>query len=215
MKRIVFIKLIIFLLVLSFAINANAANRIIPNGIESMIDDGPGADTELIVAGDSYAMYFYNDEKNRYLKLFPYFQEGQTIEENWEILFSAFTAYKRMIFLSISVNDRHRNTHPSVFENELRNLFAVAKMTGKHVFVHSYMYYDLGSVANYAYSPAEYDAMIRKLILEFSGTVYFIDMSDCVGSEYMLPDGIHYNKKFNDIMYDRIMKMINYIKDNK
>ena len=53
--------------------------------------------------------------------------------------------------------------------------------------------------------------MIRKIITEFDN-VYFIDMSDCVGAEYMLPDGIHYSKKFNDVMYDRLMEKINYIK---
>ena len=204
-----FKKLILVLLVVAFAFETFAVERIIPNGVESILDEGPGADTELLVAGDSYAQHFYDDEKNRGLRLFPFFREGQTVEENWEILFDAFTTYKKLIFLSISVNDRHRNTHPNEFGNQLRNLFAVAKMTGKKVFVHSYMYYDLGSAINFAYSISEYDSMMRTVIQEFPGTVYFIDMSDCVGSEYILPDGIHYNKKFNDKLYDRILKKIN------
>lgn len=215
MRKEIFKKIIVLLVSLSFVCNTFAADRIIPNGIDSILDNGPGFATELIVAGDSYAQHFYRDEKDRGTKLYAYCQEGQTIEENWEKLFDAFTALKKLIFLSISVNDRHRNTHPSVFENELRNLFAVAKMTGKYVFVHSYMYYDLGSIMNYAYSTAEYDAMIRKVIQEFPDTVYFIDMSDCVGSEYILPDGIHYNKKFNDILYDRIMDKIEKIKEKR
>lgn len=205
-------KLILVIVVMAIAFETFAAERIITGGIDSMLDDGPGAQTELLVAGDSYAERFYNDEKNRDLKLYPFFQEGQTIEENWEKLFDAFTTYKKMLFLSISVNDRHRNTHPSVFEEQLRNLFAVAKMTKKHVFVHSYMYYDLSSAANFLFTTAEYDAMIRKVIMEFPDTVYFIDMSDCIGKEYMNEDGIHYNKKFNDTLYDRIIFMIDYIK---
>ena len=99
-----------------------------------------------------------------------------------------------------------------MFENQLRNLFAVAKMMNKYVFVHSYMYYDLSSANNFMFTTAEYDAMIRKVIMEFPDTVYFIDMSDCVGKEYMNEDGIHYNKKFNDTLYDRILFMIDYIK---
>ena len=212
MVKRIFKNSITFVIIMLFVMTSFASERIITGGIDSMIDDGPGADTELLVAGDSYAMHFYNDEKNRDLRLFPFFQEGQTIEENWEILFNAFTVFKRWIFLSISVNDRHRNTHPNEFGNQLRNLFAVAQMTGKKVFVHSYMYYDLGSAINFAYLTNEYDSVIRTVIQEFPNTVYFIDMSDCVGSEYILPDGIHYNKKFNDTLYDRIQKKIREIK---
>lgn len=212
MVKAIFKKLIVAMLIAAFAFETFSAQRIITGGIDSMIDDGPGAMTELLVAGDSYAQRFYQDEKDKELRLYPFFQEGQTIEENWEKLFDAFTTYKKMLFLSISVNDRHRNTHPSVFENQLRNLFAVAKMTKKCVFVHSYMYYDLSSAINFLYTTAEYDAMIRKVIMEFPDIVYFIDMSDCVGKEYTDEDGIHYNKKFNDTLYDRILFMIDYIK---
>ncbi len=212
MKKQLFKKIIICITIVVMTFETFAAERIITGGIDSMLDDGPGAMTELLVAGDSYAERFYKDEKGRDLRLFPYFQEGHTIEENWEKLFDAFTTYKKMLFLSISVNDRHRNTHPSVFENQLRNLFAVAKMMNKYVFVHSYMYYDLSSANNFMFTTAEYDAMIRKVIMEFPDTVYFIDMSDCIGKEYMNEDGIHYNKKFNDTLYDRILFMIDYIK---
>ena len=211
MKKI-FKKIIVVAIVVSLALETFATERIITGGVDSMIDDGPGAMTEVLVAGDSYAQRFYEDEKDRELRLFPYFNEGHSIEENWEILFDAFTTYKKMLFLSISVNDRHRNTHPSVFENELRNLFAVTKMTKKYVFVHSYMYYDLSCLSPFQFTTAEYDAMIRKVIMEFPDTVYFIDMSDCVGAEYGLADGLHYNKKFNDTLYDRLLFMIDYIK---
>ena len=211
MKKI-FKKLIVVAVVVSLAPETFAAERIVTGGIDSMMDNGPGSMMEVLVAGDSYAQRFYNDEKNKGLRLYPFFQEGHTIEENWEKLFDAFTTYKKMLFLSISVNDRHRNTHPSVFENELRNLFAVAKMTKKYVFVHSYMYYDLSGLAPFQFTTAEYDAMIRKVIMEFPDTVYFIDMSDCVGAEYGLADGLHYNKKFNDTLYDRLLFMIDYIK---
>ena len=208
-------KIIICLFIVALTFETFSAERIVTGGIDSLMDNGPGSMMEVLVAGDSYAERFYNDEKGKELKLYPFFQEGHAIEENWEKLFDAFTAYKKILFLSISVNDRHKNTHPSEFESELRNLFAVAKMMNKYVIVHSYMFYGLGSVMNMQFTTAEYDAMIRKVIMEFPDTVYFIDMSDCVGNEYMSEDGIHYNKKFNDIMYDRLVFMINYIEDKK
>lgn len=208
-------KLIVVIVVFALAFETFSAERIVPGGIDSMLDNGPGSMMEVLVAGDSYADRFYNDEKDKGLRLYPFFLEGQTIEENWERLFDAFTTFKKVLFLSISVNDRHRSTHPSVFENQLRNLFAVAKMMNKYVIVHSYMYYDLGSAINMPFTTAEYDAMIRKVIMEFPDTVYYIDMNDCVGNEYMSEDGIHYNKKFNDVMYDRLVFMLDYIEGKK
>lgn len=174
---------------------------------------GPGFATDMAVAGDSYAQHFYNDEKNKDIKLYGYFNEGYTLEMNKMTLKNAFYSDHKVVFLSISVNDRHRSTHPSEFENELRELFDIAVRTKKIVIVHSYMYYDLASMPVYPYSTFEYDSMIRKLILEYDN-VYYIDMSDCTGVEYMLSDGIHYNKKFNDEMYKRLSIMIEMIRNN-
>lgn len=189
-----------------------AASDIIVSGTaNSMIYDlGPGFASEIAVAGDSYAQHFYEDEKNRDIKLNGYFNEGFTLEMNYNTLRNAFSSIYKIVFLSISVNDRHKSTHPSEFERELRELFDIAKKTGKIVLVHSYMYYDLAFIPNFPYSPFEYDSMIRNLIMEYDN-VYYIDMSDCTGKEYMLPDGIHYNKKFNDIMYDRVVYMMDWI----
>lgn len=174
---------------------------------------GPGFATEMAVAGDSYAQHFYEDEKDKNIKLFGYFNEGLTLSQNEETLKRAFNSIHKLIFLSISVNDRHGSTHPSVFENELRSLFDIAVETNKIVILHSYMYYDLASTAHYPYSTYEYDSMLRNLIMEYKN-VYYVDMSDCTGSEYMLPDGIHYNKKFNDEMYNRLLIIIDFIKDD-
>ena len=175
-----------------------------------LFDMGPGYASEIAVAGDSYAQHFYEDEKNRDIELHGYFNEGYTLEMNYDTLRKAFNSLYKIVFLSISVNDRHKSTHPSEFESELRELFDIAKRTGKIVLVHSYMYYDLAFIPNFPYSPAEYDSMVRNLIMQYDN-VYYIDMSDCTGSEYMLQDGIHYNKKFNDVMYDRVVFMIDYI----
>lgn len=191
----------------SFAAN----NVLIPKSDRvDLYDMGPGYASEIAVAGDSYAQHFYEDEKNRGLKLYGYFNEGFTIEMNYDTLKTAFNSMQKIVFLSTSVNDRHKSTHPTQFEKELRELFDIARRTGKIVLVHSYMYYDLAFAPNFPYSTFEYDSMIRNLIMEYDN-VYYIDMSDCTGYEYMLPDGIHYNKKFNDIMYDRVVAMIDLI----
>ena len=212
MKRNIIQKLIyIIAMALLLSSKVFATNVIIDGGVDSFFEYGPGFATELVVTGDSYAQHFYKDEKDRGIKLYAYCQEGQTLEEIREMLLYAFNSLHKLIFMSVSVNDRHRSTHPSVFEAEFRELLDIAKKTGKYVFLHSYMYYDLASTAQYPYTPFEYDAMIRKIIMDYDN-VYFIDMSDCVGSEYMLPDGIHYNKKFNDVMFDRINFMIDLIR---
>ncbi len=213
MNKKCFKNLIVAILVLALAATSNvtASNVIIQGGIENFYEYGPGFASELIVTGDSYARNFYNDEKNKGIKFYGFFQEGQTLEENRGILLDAFNSFYKLIFLSISVNDRHRSTHPSQFEKELRELFEIARNTGKFVFVHSYMFYDLASAPVFPYTTFEYDAMIRKIIMDYDN-VYFIDMSDCVGKDYMLPDGVHYNKKFNDKMFERINFMIDLIR---
>ena len=210
-----FKKIIFLILILMISFNSYAESSVIVNNSNSdyFSSVGPGYASELVVAGDSYATHFYEDEKNRGIKLYGYFNEGFTLEMNRETLRQAFNSLHKIIFLSISVNDRHKSTHPSEFENELRELFDIAVRTNKIVLVHSYMYYDLASSPIFPYSTSEYDSMIRNLIMEYNN-VYYIDMSDCVGEEYMLPDGIHYNKKFNDIMYDRLNIMIELIRNN-
>lgn len=209
-------KIVLFIVMLmAFCFCSFAASDILVTGNENkeLFEIGPGYASEMAVAGDSYAQRFYEDEKNRDIKLYGYFNEGFTIEMNYNTLKNAFNSLHKIVFLSISVNDRHKSTHPTEFEAELRELFNIAKRTGKIVLVHSYMYYGLAFVPNFPYSPAEYDSMIRNLIMEYDN-VYYIDMSDCVGEEYMLPDGIHYNKKFNDKMYERVVMMIDLIGNN-
>ena len=213
MFKIVIKKLIPFVLMLAISLTCYAESNVIldSSNQDFFADSGPGFASEMVVAGDSYAKHFYQDEKNREIKLYGYFNEGFTLEMNKETLRSAFNSLHKIIFLSISVNDRHKSTHPSEFEQELRELFDIAVKTKKIVLIHSYMYYDLASAPIYPFSTHEYDSMVRNLIMEYKN-VYYIDMSDCTGKDYMLPDGIHYNKKFNDEMYNRINLMIDLIR---
>ena len=190
-----------------------AAQWIVAGGIDTLFPDGP-SDGELVVAGDSYAEGFFNDEKDRGMKLIPYFQEGYTIEENRDKLREAFYSVHKYLLFSISVNDQRKNTHPTYFEDEFREMVVFAMLTHKTVFVHSYMLYDFAVSPLFDFTPYNYDDIVRKIAADYDN-IYYIDMSDCVGSDYIKEDGIHYNKKFNDILYDRIKTKIDELKVNK
>lgn len=195
---------------MALQVNVFASGVIISGGIERFFKETPSG-TELIVAGDSYAQNFYEDEWNREMQLLPFFQEGSTIEENQKKLQDAFYSIHKYILFSISVNDHRKNTHPNYFEDEYRNMVDLAIATKKTVFVHSYMLYDLTIANALQFTPYDYDNMVRKIANDYDN-IYYIDMTDCVGAEYMEADGIHYNKKFNDILYDRIKAKMEELK---
>lgn len=201
-KILVFIP--VFLLILSMV--SYASMWIIAGGNDRFFQDGP-SEGELVVAGDSYAQGFYEDEKDRGMYLIPYFQEGYTIEENENKLQDAFYSIHKYILFSISVNDHRHNTHPTYFEDEYRRMIALSILTSKTVFVHSYMLYDWAASTQFSFTPYDYDNMVRKIAADYDN-IYYIDMTDCVGAEYIKEDGLHYNKKFNDILYDRIKAKI-------
>ena len=207
-KRLV--SLFTIVLIVMYCFGSFASNVIIAGGYESFFKETPSG-TELIVAGDSYAQGFYEDEVNRDMQLIPFFQEGFTIEENRKKLQDAFYSIHKYILFSISVNDHRKNTHPNYFEDEYRDMVDLAAKTSKIVFVHSYMLYDFNVIASQGFTPYDYDNMVRKIANDYDN-IYYIDMSDCVGAEYMELDGIHYNKKFNDILYDRIKAKMEELK---
>ena len=205
-----FLSLFAIIMIVTYSFDVFASNVIIAGGYESFFKETPSG-TELIVAGDSYAQGFYEDEVNRDMQLIPYFQEGFTIEENKRKLEDAFYSIHKYILFSISVNDHRKNTHPNYFEDEYRDMVDLATKTSKTVFVHSYMLYDMTMANALQFTPYDYDNMVRKIANDYDN-IYYIDMSDCVGAEYMELDGIHYNKKFNDILYDRIKAKMEELK---
>ena len=190
--------------------SSSASSTIISGGYERFFKESP-IEGELVVAGDSYAQGFYEDEYDRGMQLIPFFQEGFTIEENQKKLQDAFYSIHPYILFSISVNDHRKNTHPNYFEDEYRDMVALAKETSKKVFVHSYMIYNLNATNALQFTFYDYDNMVRKIANDYDN-IYYIDMTDCVGAEYMELDGIHYNKKFNDILFDRIKAKIEELK---
>ncbi|MBR1455033.1 MAG: SGNH/GDSL hydrolase family protein [Lachnospiraceae bacterium] len=207
------ILLIVLVSVLVCNFSSTGAAWIVDGGIDTIFGDGPG-DGELVVAGDSYAEAFYKDEKDRGMELIPYYQEGYTIEANRDRLRTAFYSVHKYILFSISVNDHRHNTHPNYFEEEYLEMIALAIATQKTVFVHSYMIYDWAASPLFNFTPYNYDDTVRKIANDYDN-IYYIDMTDCIGKDFIKEDGIHYNKRFNDILYDRIKAKINELKAMK
>ncbi|MBO6134297.1 MAG: SGNH/GDSL hydrolase family protein [Lachnospiraceae bacterium] len=209
MKKIV-ISLSVIVMVFALHGFCFASNVIIAGGYDRLFTESPMG-TELIVAGDSYAQNFYEDENGKDMQLIPYFQEGFTIEENQKKLQDAFYSIHKYILFSISVNDHRKNTHPNYFEDEFRDMVDLATKTSKTVFVHSYMIYNQNFTNGLQFSSYDYDNMVRKIANDYPN-IYYIDMMDCAGLEYIEADGVHYNKLFNDILYDRIKAKIEELK---
>lgn len=184
-----------------------AVSVLFPNGRTNILGTVPVYD-EIVVAGDSYAQCFCNYERGKDLNIIEFSQEGTTIAENYDKLIQAFDSLHKLIFFSISVNDQLRGTHPTIFEENFRKVLDKSVETEKIVFVHTYMPYPAGAVRGLEYSTEVYDSVIRKLASEYPN-VYYIYMGDCYGDEYITYDGIHYGKKFYDIMYDRLKEKIN------
>ena len=57
----------------------------------------------------------------------------------------------------------------------------------------------------------DYDDIIKKLAVEYENTIY-IDMHEYEKKEYEMPDRRHYDKAFNDALYDKIDKWIEAFK---
>lgn len=212
MNRNVYKKAIAVSMVLLFfvgAICSYAANVLVPGGYDSIVSAGP-ISNEIVVAGDSYAQHFLNDESGRELKFYPFTAEGTTLKENAERLAEAFDSFNKMVLLSISVNDQVRGTHPQDFEKYLRALLDKAKLTKKIVFMHTYIHHPQADILMGAFPTFTYDDTIRKLAAEYDN-VYYIDMSDCSDAAFSTGDYIHYSKVFNDILYDRLKAKIDEV----
>ena len=206
----------IYFLAIAFSIVASTltfGTSVFYTGSDDITSFGPGY-AELIVAGDSYSERFYVHEKDREIEMLPFFNAGTTISENHKTLMQAFNSRHRFILFSISVNDRHRGTHPMVFEYNLRELLNKSLESKKIVFFHTYMQYSYAPFASdfCQFSTYEYDSILRKLCAEYSN-VYYIDMSDCGGLDYALDDGIHYSRAFNDKLYERLKAKIDEIRN--
>ena len=174
-----------------------------------MLKKGPSWG-EVVVAGDSYGKNFFNDEQKREIKFREYCNNGLTIDENYKTLIEAFDSFSNIVLFSISVNDQQKGTHPVIFEIKFREMLDKARETEKIVIVHTYMHYPYANFANaklFPFSTYEYDSVVRKLANEYDN-VFYIDMNDYGGVEYMTEDGIHYNKEFNDALYDRLKVII-------
>lgn len=205
-KKTIMLGIIALYYALFSSIYTFAAKMIVPAGYDSLVNASPFGN-EIVVTGDSYAQHFLKDESNRDLKFYAFTAEGTTLQENAVHLAEAFDSINKMVLLSISVNDQVRGTHPAIFEMYLRAVLDRAKETKKIVFMHTYIHHPQADLLIGAFPTFTYDDTIRKLAAEYDN-VYYIDMSDCSDAAFSTGDYIHYSKRFNDILYDRLKAKI-------
>lgn len=189
-----------------------SAAVIIPSNVNDFLNNGP-SDPRVTVTGDSYAVNFYFDERNKDAKLVCYAEPGHTVEENKKLMLSSPDSFGTYMLLSVGVNDQDRNTHPSVFKNHLKDILDKAKDRNKIVFVHTYCNAPDAFIKGAEFQATDYDKVLREFESEYDNVIY-IDMSDCTYGEYFLEDGYHVNKEFNNLLYDRMMKVIYQIEEN-
>ena len=182
-------------------------NRVKFNVMSNWIRTNNGA--VLAVAGDSYAGTFVRFEKDKKYQLIEFAKSGKTIGQNKNLIDSAMDSVARFVLISISVNDYEKQSTLNSFEYNLRRFINHALLNHKIVFLHTYMKYAAAIKRNA--SIKEYDDIIQKLASEYENTIY-IDMHKYEDKEYQMPDKRHYDKVFNDMLYNEIDKWIEAFK---
>ena len=183
------------------------SNNIINNNANDV--NGPIVikESKVVVTGDSFAGKFFEYEKNKDLQLVPYARAGRTIDENKIIMAEALNHKEKNILISIGVNDQYMETPPYRFEFVLRSLLNIALYNNKNVYFHSYLKYFSNLYNSKRFAATEYDAIIRQLCSEYYNA-YYIDVKDLETPYYISDDNIHYNFKFYDVLYNRLVDTI-------
>ncbi len=163
----------------------------------------------LAVAGDSYAGTFARFEKDKKYNILEFAKSGQTIGQNKDLINQSIDSIAKYVLISTSVNDYEKQSTLNSFEYNLRGFINHALLNHKIVFLHTYMKYS--AAVKRTIDIKDYDDIIKKLAAEYENTIY-IDMHDYEKEEYQMPDKKHYDKAFNDALYDRIDKWIEAFK---
>lgn len=201
----------IIISVIIINLNVFATPMILPNGRDAFISLEPVI-SSVVVAGDSYAQHFCMDEQNDDIRFIAYAKAGVTVRDNKDILMKAFDSLNKIVLFSIGVNDHIKDVHPEDFRKSLREILDKGVETKKIVFIHSYMNYPIASILAKQFTPSVYDNVIRDLTNEYDNT-YYIDMNDCMTPDYFMQDGIHCNKKFNDVLHERLLIYFDILKE--
>ena len=159
----------------------------------------------LAVAGDSYAGTFTRFEKEKKYNILEFAKSGRTIGQNKNLIDQSIDSVAKFILISTSVNDYEKQSKLNSFEYNLRRFINHALLNHKIVFLHTYMKYSAAIKRDVEIK--DYDNIIKKLADEYENVIY-IDMHDYEKKEYEMPDKRHYDREFNDAMYDKIDKWI-------
>ena len=159
----------------------------------------------IAVAGDSYAGTFVRFEKDKNFNLLEFAKDGRTIGQNKDLIDASIETIAKYVLISISVNDFERQTTLNSFEMNLRRHINHAMINHKVIFLHTYMEYAAARKRTMAIK--DYDKILKKLADEYENTLY-IDMHDFEKVEFQMPDKRHYDKIFNDFLYDKINALI-------
>ena len=182
-------------------------NRVQYNILSDWIKTNNGS--VLAVAGDSYAGTFARFEKDKKYQLMEFTKSGKTIGQNKNLIDTAMDSVAKYVLIATSVNDYEKQSKLNSFEYNLRRYINHALLNHKIVFLHTYMKYSAAIKRDV--SIKDYDDIIIKLALEYENTIY-IDMHEYEKKEYEMPDKRHYDKVFNDVLYDKIDKWIEAFK---
>ena len=159
----------------------------------------------IAVTGDSYAGTFVRFEKSKKYNILEFAKSGKTIGQNKSLIDTAMDSVAKYVLISTSVNDYEKQTTLRAFEYNLRRYINHALLNHKVVFLHTYMKY--AAAIKRDVEIKDYDDIIKKLANEYDNTIY-LDMHDYEKKEYQMSDKRHYDKEFNDALYEKIDKWI-------
>ena len=163
----------------------------------------------IAVAGDSYAGTFVRFEKDKKYNLLEFAKAGKTIGQNAYLIDAAIETIAKYILIATSVNDFEKQTTLNAFETNMRKYLNHALKNHRVVFLHTYMNY--AAAKKRTIKIEDYDAILKKLAEEYDNTLY-VDMHDLEKEEFQMPDKRHYDKAFNDLLYERIDELIKSIR---
>ena len=148
-------------------------------------------------------------EKDKKYNLLEFAKAGKTIGQNAYLIDAAIETIAKYILIATSVNDFEKQTTLNAFETNMRKYLNHALKNHRVVFLHTYMNY--AAAKKRTIKIEDYDAILKKLAEEYDNTLY-VDMHDLEKEEFQMPDKRHYDKAFNDLLYERIDELIKSIR---
>ena len=164
--------------------------------------------SQISVTGDSYAGVFCEYEKdNGEFTLTEFARPNTSTKLNMDLIVDSFNTTAKSILLSIGVNDYRKELDPYEFYDLLRAIANVGLIRRKNIYVHTFMKYPKSVGEEKKYNLIDYDNVLKNIAYEYPN-VYYIDMTEYSGTNYAMPDGLHYGKDFNDILFTKLAHQI-------